>query len=162
MPQPTNAQLAASITSLLTAWNAREAEFRAWLGGAVGGGSNSDGRYPLSDATGHSILVLSPAALADTVSGPAALAEQAKQITEAACAAALGYRDAAQVQADRATSAKDAALAARDLAKLYRDEAAAFKATALDARDTAAAHAASIDPSNLVTKAELQAALDAL
>lgn len=121
----TNAQLAAQINALLTKWNAREAEFRDWLGGAANAGPNGDGKFPLTDASGRTQLVLSLPALSDTISGPAALSRTAQLLSEAARDAALGYRNSAQLDASAATSAKVDALAARDLAKQYRDDIAA-------------------------------------
>src|SRR3546814_6829061 len=67
MAEPTNSQLASQITTLLQKWNAREAEFRDWLAGLANGGPNGDGKFPLTDASGRTELVLSPNALADAV-----------------------------------------------------------------------------------------------
>src|SRR3546814_4515834 len=84
MAEPTNSQLASQITTLLQKWNAREAEFRDWLAGLANGGPNGDGKFPLTDASGRTELVLSPNALADAVSGPAALSLSARLLSEAA------------------------------------------------------------------------------
>src|SRR3546814_4618994 len=93
MAEPTNSQLASQITTLLQKWNAREAEFRDWLAGLANGGPNGDGKFPLTDASGRTELVLSPNALADAVSGPAALSLSARLLSEAARDTTLGYRD---------------------------------------------------------------------
>lgn len=57
----TNATLASKLTTLLNAWQSREDEFRAWVGGTATGGPNSDGYYPLTDAVGISYSVPCPA-----------------------------------------------------------------------------------------------------
>jgi hypothetical protein len=135
MPTPTNAQIASQITSLLTQWNAREAEFRDWLAGAATGGPNGDGRFPLTNASGVSALVDSPAKLADTIGGPAGLSLQSRLLAEAARDITLGYRDSAAQDALKAVTAKTEATDARDLAKLYRDDAAAHAANLQVTRD---------------------------
>src|SRR3546814_2983781 len=96
MAEPTNSQLASQITTLLQKWNAREAEFRDWLAGLANGGPNGDGKFPLTDASGRTELVLSPNALADAVSGPAALSLLARLLSEAARDTKLGYRHSAE------------------------------------------------------------------
>src|SRR3546814_15169281 len=96
MAEPTNSQLASQITTLLQKWNAREAEFRDWLAGLANGGPNGDGKFPLTDASGRTELVLSPNALADAVSGPAALSLSARLLSEAARDTTLGYSNSAE------------------------------------------------------------------
>src|SRR3546814_11153966 len=96
MAEPTNSQLASQITTLLQKWNAREAEFRDWLAGLANGGPNGDGKFPLTDASGRTELVLSPNALADAVSGPAALSPSARPLSAAARDTTLGYRNSAE------------------------------------------------------------------
>jgi len=138
MTQPTNAQLAAQITTLLAKWNAREAEFRDWLAGAPDGGPNNDGRYPLTNASGESFLVDCPAKLADEVDGPAALARTAQLLAEQARDETEGFRNSARDDAELATEAKVDAYAARDLAKVYRDDAASHAANLQATRDAVA------------------------
>jgi len=67
----TNAALALQVSELLDLWRSREVLFRDWLSGVVGGGPFSDGTYPLQNHLGETYYVLCPAALVDTVSGPA-------------------------------------------------------------------------------------------
>src|SRR3546814_19402520 len=104
MAEPTNSQLASQITTLLQKWNAREAEFRDWLAGLANGGPNGDGKFPLTDASGRTELVLSPNALADAVSGPAALSLSARLLSEAARDPTLGYRNSAEADDAARTS----------------------------------------------------------
>jgi len=133
----TNAQLAAQINALLQKWNAREAEFRDWLGGDATGGPNGDGKFPLTDASGRTILVPSPALLADTVEGPAGLSREAQVSSEAARDEARGHRDQAAADAAVANASRSAAQDAKNLAKQYRDDAAAHAAGLSSARTAA-------------------------
>ena len=120
----TNAQLASQINALLTKWNGREAEFRDWLAGSPTGGPNGDGRYPLTNASGVTVLVDCPAKLSDTVGGPAGLSSEAQLGAEAARDTAEGYRNSAAADAGLANGHRLAAIAARDMALLDRDDAA--------------------------------------
>lgn len=61
---PSHANVVNQMASLLTAWQGREDEFRAWMSGAAGGGPNADGRYPLTDTSGYTTLMPSPAQIA--------------------------------------------------------------------------------------------------
>lgn len=140
----TNAQLAQLINDALAKWNAREAEQYAWVSGSATGGPNGDGRFPLSNGSGGSNLIDSPAKLADTLNGPAALAGAARD-------AALTFRDAAQSAATAASTDKTlannsklAAQDARDLAMLYRDQTAALQATVSVSEAAVAAARASV------------------
>ncbi|TAE75110.1 MAG: hypothetical protein EAZ84_09855 [Verrucomicrobia bacterium] len=124
-----NAQLAQLVNDSLAKWNAREAEHYAWVSGSATGGPNNDGRFPLSNGSGGSSLIDSPAKLASLLNGPAATAVSARDL-------ALTYRDAAQASAASAASDRGLAnnhrLAAqdhKDLAKQYRDDTAAHMAT---------------------------------
>lgn len=145
----TNAQLAQLINDALSKWNAREAEQYAWVSGSATGGPNGDGRYPLSNGSGGSSLIDSPAKLADLLNGPAALAGAARD-------AALTFRDAAESAATAASTDKAlannhklAAQDARDLAAQYRNEIAAllpgFNANASMVQAASLAVAADVD-----------------
>lgn len=56
-----NSTLAAQVAQLLANWQGREDEVRVWLAGTAGGGANSDGMYPLTDATSITYQVKCPA-----------------------------------------------------------------------------------------------------
>lgn len=168
----TNAQLSQQIIDLLAAWNEREAQFRAWLAGTSTGGPNSDGRYPLSDATGDTQLVDCPAKLADTVGGPAGLAEQARQLAETAKAQTFTARDRAIVAEAVVTALRSEVQADKALTLQYRNDAAAYASNlfallasvgASEAAAEAAADAAQISEANAAASAAAaQAAADAL
>jgi hypothetical protein len=127
----TNAQVVQLFTDVLERWNEREAEFRNWLGGTAVGGPNLDGRYPLTNGSNETYLVASPAKLADTVSGPAALSEAAKVAAEAAKVLAESASTQANNSRLLAENHKTAAQSARDLALIYRDQCAAAQAVVL-------------------------------
>lgn len=169
----TNAQLAAQITDLLTRWNAREAQFRDWLGGAVTGGPNGDGKFPLTNAAGDTQNVDSPARLASTVTGPAAVAVAAKDAAEDARDAAASSATTAGSKADDANAHNLSARQWRDEAEVFRNEAAASQggsssalAAILAARDlTLAARDVVLPARDETVEAQaraLQAAEDAL
>lgn len=137
MSGTTNAQLASQVSALVSSWRTREAQYRAWLGGSATGGANGDGRYPLTDASGATYMVESPARLVDMVSGPAALALSAK---EAAAAVEAYVRSEAQrldALAAGVEANRRAALDARDQAQLARELAQGIEARVLSYRDAA-------------------------
>lgn len=134
----TNAQLAQQMNDLLAAWDAREAQFRTWVGGTATGGPNNDGRYLLQDAAGNSYLIESPAKLADLVAGPAGVAAAARDDALGYVTAAQAAQSAAEAAATAAGVSLTGAQSARDLALTYRDQAASERAAA-DASATAAA-----------------------
>jgi hypothetical protein len=132
-----NAALAAKVDNLIQRWSVREDEYQAWVGGAANGGPNADGKFPVTDPEGTVHMIESPAALAAMVTGPAGS-------VNAALAAALVARDAAQAaaggvdaQVAAAVAAKDDARSARDLALTYRDQSASNASNA-NSRATAA------------------------
>src|SRR3546814_7112956 len=94
-----------------------------------------------SDVCPSDLLVLSPNALADAVSGPAALSLSARLLSEAARDTTLGYRNSAEADAAFANASKLASIDARDLAKMYRDDAASHAANLLTAMNSASASA---------------------
>ncbi|WP_313444491.1 hypothetical protein [Brevundimonas sp.] len=96
-----------------------------WYAGAVDGGPEGDGRYPLTDSVGNTYLVPSPAVVAEggpdivaavgTAEAAAALASAAQVAAEAAAANANAKATAAQGVVDSAATviaAKDQAVAA--------------------------------------------------
>lgn len=125
-----NAALAQQISTLVAAWNAREAEFRNWVGGTATGGSNSDGKYPLSDFLGNSSLVSCPAALASSVSGPAVAAANSAAAALASANTAGNSATAATTSATNAGTALTATQVARDLAITAKSNAQTYAANA--------------------------------
>ena len=119
----TTKTLTERLTELVTTWQQRENELIDWLTGSKDGGPESDGKYPLTTRSGDVRHIMSPAAVADMVSGPAAKAEDeasaAKQSALTATKSAedsLSYsqaseeaRSAAQNDADRAERARSQA-----------------------------------------------------
>lgn len=128
----TNAQLASDIATLVAFFDQREQEFQAWLTGVAGGGSNSDGRYPLTDRLGNTRQTLSPAQLEQDVTD---------LVTGAAGheAAAESARLAAVVARDGAEAAEALCLLYRDQSQAARDAAAASASTAQNAATNATA-----------------------
>lgn len=135
----TNAQLTQQINDLLSAWNQREAQFRAWLAGTPNGGPNGDGKYPLTDAAGVTQLVDSPAKLADTVGGPAGDAAAAQALAEAARDTTVTAKDRAVTAETVITGLHSEVITNRNLALLYRNDAAAYAAQLSIGRDQAVA-----------------------
>lgn len=140
----TNAQLAQLINDALAKWNAREAEQYAWVSGSATGGPNGDGRFPLSNGSGSSNLIDSPAKLADLLNGPAALAGAARDEAQVFRDAAQSAATAASTDKTLANNSKLAAQDARDLAMLYRDQTAALQATVSVSEAAVAAALASV------------------
>lgn len=60
------AQLTGLLAVAATRFSNASQEFRAWAGGVIDGGPNSDGDYPLSDGFGNTHLVACPAKIAAT------------------------------------------------------------------------------------------------
>jgi len=58
---PLSADIAVRVSALLNSWQVREDELINWLAGAVGGGANADGQYPMTDALGVTQQVKAPA-----------------------------------------------------------------------------------------------------
>jgi hypothetical protein len=61
MPTPDYTVLADSVQALVGRRDLTQQQFANWLGGAVNGGPNSDGNYPLTDSTGFTRMVPCPA-----------------------------------------------------------------------------------------------------
>jgi len=137
MAGPSNAQIASQVSTLITSWQNREDQYRAWLGGVANGGPNGDGRYPLTDVMGTVHLTPCPAALSDTVGGPAAAAGAALAASIAARDVAATEAASSEAQRVLAEAARSAALTARDQALLARDGAQNAEANALVHRGAA-------------------------
>jgi hypothetical protein len=125
----TNAQLAAQIQALITSWQTRETQMIAWLAGAAGGGDNSNGTYPLSDAFGNVEYVQSPAQMAADVTSTVN--------------SSTAQADAAAASATAASAAQAAAITARNLASTYATNSAASATQAANSQSAAASNAAS-------------------
>lgn len=130
MTTTTNAALAAQVSALLTRWNASQDQLEAWLAGAPDGGPNLDGRFPLTNSSGETILVPSLPTIESRVSGPAGDAEAAKVAAELAAAQSDNHRLNAEVAKGAAEVAQTAAKKSRDEALVFRNEAAASHANA--------------------------------
>lgn len=112
-----NADLAQKISDLIDFWSTLTVEYKNWLGGSVGGGPNSDGKYPLTDFTGNESLVESPAQLSDDVGGFVDQAETAETNAAASATAAQSSEDDATTEAGIATQARIDAESARTTAQ---------------------------------------------
>jgi len=168
----TNAQLATKIADLITYWSSFNEEYSNWVGGAVDGGPNSDGEYPLTNWAGEETLLPCPALLADDVTGyVATVAASAATATAAAAAAAAsetaasGYADTATAQAvladaDRIAAAASAATATNEAVTAVAQAAAALAsaAAALISETNAAASEAAAATSEAAAAASAAAA----
>ena len=130
----TNAQLAQKISDLIDYWSGFQTEYANWLGGVVGGGPGADGKFPLTDWTGNSLLVKSPAQLQDDVDNITTGATAQANAAAASAAAALTSETNAAASASTATTQAN-------LADADRVAAEAAEAAATDAKVTAIAQA---------------------
>lgn len=153
MTEPTNAQLAVQITTTLQKINEREAQYRDWLSGSPTGGPNGDGRYPITNLAGETILLDCLARIVDLVDGPAGQSASAKALAEAARDVATVAQATSEQSAARAGSSKTDAENARDLARLYRDDAAADRAAILDTLTRVVAAASGTDENRELVEA---------
>ncbi|WRQ08265.1 hypothetical protein JDBV08_00490 [Mycobacterium phage jiawei] len=133
----TNAQLASQVSSLVSTWRSREAQYKAWIGGTADGGPEGDGRYPLTDGKGLTYMVESPARLRDMVSGPAALAIAAKDAIAQTEAVVLAEGARVDTVAAGVDANRRAALDARDQAQLAREVVQGIEARVLQYRNEA-------------------------
>ncbi len=69
-----DAQILAAITDLLGRRTLTQVEMAAWFGGAADGGPYADGLFPLSDSTGFTRMVPSPARIAEQLLAPTGVA----------------------------------------------------------------------------------------
>ena len=141
-----NAELAQSIADMIAIDLSMKEEFVDWLAGTVGGGPNTDGKYPLTDYLGESTLVTCPAQMEEDVNsevtgaaGHATDAETAQTAAETAETNAETAQTAAETAETASVSAKDASVSARADAISARQVAIAqAAAAAADAVSTAA------------------------
>lgn len=126
----TTQQLLDRISTLVSEWETFRTELIEWLTGSKAGGPNGDGKFPLTTRNGDTKYVMSPAKVADLVSGPAAKAE-----TEAGNAA--GSANTAATEALAAGEAKVQARSARDAAEGARDRAEIAEGAAINSENNA-------------------------
>lgn len=134
MAEPTNAQLAASINNVLTTSVTVLSNYRDWLTGTHDGGPGGDGRYPLTDHAGTTVLTKCPARLQWEVDQTLTAADGAKQVTEDA-------RDTVVSSETTITQHKDAAEQARTGAEQERQLADNAKSHAQNSEANARVHA---------------------
>lgn len=109
------AQLATQVANALTRWNEQLDQLAEWLAGDPSGGPNSDGRYPLTNASGETENFLCLPAVLDLVEGPAAQVTVIKSAVEA-------LETAAAESSEDADTARQLSEAARVLSSTLRDE----------------------------------------
>ena len=149
----TNAQLATKIADLILYWSSFNTEYSNWVGGAVDGGPNSDGDYPLTNWAGEETLLACPAQLADNVTGYVA--------TVAASATAASASETAAAASETAAAASEVvAIAQAVLADADRIAAELAETGAVDAKVTAIAKAAAAVVSAAAALASENAAAD--
>jgi hypothetical protein len=131
----TNVDIANKISNLVDKWQLREDQMINWLSGTATGGTNSDGKYPLTDVLGVTTLVECPAVLANlSGAGAGSVTAAATSATASATSATASATSATASATSAAASnaAKVAAELARDQAQNYAGNAAASAASALD------------------------------
>ena len=137
----TNAQLAAQIQALIQLWQTRETQMVAWLAGTAGGGSYSNGTYPLSDAYGNTAYVESPAQMQSDVTNTVNSATtQANAAAASATAAATSASNAVTARNLASTYATNAAVSATQSSN-SQSNAASSAAAALASQNASAASA---------------------
>lgn len=109
----TNTDLAQRLANLLKTWQEHQDELSDWQGGTVDGGPNADGKYPLSDSIGNTVLVASPALVTYYLDSLQAAYDTAAAQADSASASAA---TATQKAADAATSASTATTKATNAA----------------------------------------------
>jgi hypothetical protein len=131
----TNTALAQAMSDLIAHWQDFQDEHQAWLAGTVGGGPNSDGKYPLTDYLDVTTLVTCPAQLEEDVESLVAGAQGYADDAEASATAAAASAATATTQAGLAATA-------RTNAETAETNAETAQAAAESARNTAIAQAA--------------------
>src|SRR5687767_713933 len=122
MPEISNSQLAAKISSLLDRWLQRETEYNDWINGTADEGPFDDGRFPLTDYLNEVHYIKSPARLEADVSG--------------LVGSAASHSNDAQASAVAAAASAVAATGSATLANTYKADAQTAKTSA----ETAAAN----------------------
>lgn len=142
----TNAALALSMSDLIAHWQDVQDEFQAWINGTVGGGPNSNGKYPLTDYLNVVRLTTCPAQLvsdSSAIPGAAASATAAAASATAAATSATTATTQASSASASATTASTQASAASSSASAAASSAATAVAQASAASASATAAAAS-------------------
>jgi hypothetical protein len=130
----TNTALAQAISDFIASQQDRQDEFADWLGGVVGGGPGSDGRYPLTDHEGNTVTVASPAQMEADL-------DELIDAGSGSAAAAAASASAAATSASTASTQAGLAATARTNAETAETNAETAQAAAESARNTAIAQA---------------------
>lgn len=155
MPGVSNAELAEAITALSAAAAARDQSLSAWQAGTATGGPMADGRYPISDYVGNTVLVSSPARLEALVLSLTEDADGAVQVATSMRDEVAAMLATVNTKTTLASGHAAAAATSASQADTFRQQAAAHEANALAHRNAAA----TFNPSNYYTKAEIDALL---
>lgn len=145
MPGPdsiSNSMLASQVQSLLQLWLTRETQYQTWVNGTPGGGDHSDGTYPLTDPSGVTHYVKSPAQLqadVDVITGSGSTSATAAAVS---ATAAAGSSTSAYGYATAAASSATAAATSATQANTYQATAGSYFANAAASAIAAAASAA--------------------
>jgi hypothetical protein len=156
----TNTELASAVSTLIANWQTFMDEHRAWLGGVVGGGPNSDGKYPLTDDLDVTVLVKAPAQLQSDVTGMVNSASAYATAASASATAAAASATTASTQASNASSSATAAAGSATTATTQASAAASSATTASGQATAAAASAAAALASQLLAQAAAGALTD--
>lgn len=153
----TNAALALSMSDLIAHWQDVQDEFQAWINGTVGGGPNSNGKYPLTDYLNVVHLTTCPAQLVSDSSAIPGAASSAAAAASSATAAATSASTATTQASSASTSASTATTQAS--AASSSASAAASSATTASGQATAAAASATAAAASAVLAATFTPAL---
>tara|TARA_R110002072_G_scaffold151470_1_gene300780 strand:- start:12792 stop:13265 length:474 start_codon:yes stop_codon:yes gene_type:complete len=132
----TNTQLLQEIDVLITNQRARDKEFQDWLSGEAGGGTDSDGKYPLTDWLGTTRQTKSPAQLEADVEGLVSSASTYADAAEASATSAAASLASITTIETTVSNHVDAALEHRNDARTARDAAQTYAANAEGYRDS--------------------------
>jgi hypothetical protein len=138
----TNTALAQAMSDLIAHWQDFQDEHQAWLTGEVGGGPNSDGKYPLTDYEDNTILVTCPAQLEEDVESLVTGAQGYADDAEASATAAAASASTATTQAGLAATARTGAETAETNAETAQAAAETARNTAIAQASAASASAA--------------------
>lgn len=126
---------------------------QAWLAGSVGGGPNSDGKYPITDYLAVTTLVTSPAQLEADVENIVTGAGASATAAAASAAAASSSASTASTQASNASSSASAAATSASGASSSASAASSSAATATAQAGAASTSAAAALASQLLAQA---------
>lgn len=126
----TDVQAIARMSTYLSETRTRDQEFHNWATGAIDGGPNGDGLYPITTENGASLSFPCIAKIMDPLVGSEAVAVAAAALAEQALADVQAYDSTAAQAALAAQQAQLAAEAARDAAQLSKAAAALSESAA--------------------------------